>query len=101
MDRIRGYVASRADVPMNGLGDTIHAVHTGTEHVAELRLSDVTALLAKVLFAGNVLADCAKQFRHYETLHKAKGTLEGDEKADINASHARACELTLLSLGVQ
>lgn len=45
LDAIRHYVAMRDARPMNGLDDAIHCIHTGTEFAAELRLSDLRALL--------------------------------------------------------
>lgn len=44
--RIRRYLDVRAKVKMLGTDDVIHAVHTGTEHEAELRLSDLAAVLS-------------------------------------------------------
>lgn len=37
----------------------------------------------------------AKRFRHYEQLHAAKGTPDGDAKAQNNADMAAVCELAL------
>lgn len=44
-DRVRRYLDIRDRVKMINLSDVVHAVHSGTEHEAELRLSDVRALL--------------------------------------------------------
>ena len=45
LERIRRYVAMRAEMPLRNMDDSIHGVHTGTQWEAELRLSDVAALL--------------------------------------------------------
>jgi hypothetical protein len=44
-DRVRRYLDIRDRVKMLNLSDVVHAVHSGTEHEAELRLSGVRALL--------------------------------------------------------
>lgn len=38
----------------------------------------------------------AGQFRHYERLHAAKGTPDGDAKAAINANFATLCEQAII-----
>lgn len=38
------------------------------------------------------LKRAAEQFRYYETSHRAKGTPDADEKAEVNATMARMCE---------
>lgn len=45
LDRLRGHVAARDRQPLRGLDDRIHAVHGGDDF-AELRMSDLRALLA-------------------------------------------------------
>lgn len=42
------------------------------------------------------LEAAAKQFRHYQTLHAAKGTADGDAKAAVNANFATLCEQALV-----
>lgn len=41
------------------------------------------------------LRKAAEVFRQYEDLHRAKGTAEGDAKADVNAALASRFEATL------
>ena len=48
LERLRRYVAMRDARPMTGIGDTIHAIHTGSEWEAELSLDDLRAVLAMV-----------------------------------------------------
>jgi hypothetical protein len=43
IDAVRHYLRMRERQPLKGLDDTIHAIHTGTEYAAELRLSDLRA----------------------------------------------------------
>lgn len=54
--RIRAYVASRKNKPILGLDDVIHAVHTGSEHEGELRLSDIDDLLTALEARGGPVA---------------------------------------------
>lgn len=58
-DRLRQYVAGRDSMPLRGLDDVVHEIHTGTEHHGELRLSDLRELLA----ADADLVDAAKGAR--------------------------------------
>jgi hypothetical protein len=46
--RVRRYVQMRREKPLRQVGEPIHGVHGGTEWEAELRLSDVAALLAHI-----------------------------------------------------
>lgn len=43
----------------------------------------------------HALRMAASQFRRYETSHRAKGTPEGDEKAETNRRFAELCEAML------
>jgi hypothetical protein len=45
LERIQRYVAMRKAKPLRQMDDTIHGIHFGTEWGAELRLSDLAALL--------------------------------------------------------
>jgi hypothetical protein len=45
-DGLRRYVECRAKLPIRGMDDVIHAIHTGTEYEAELRLSDLRAVIS-------------------------------------------------------
>lgn len=45
IERIRDYVQIREEYQLRGLGDVIHGIHTGTEWEAEVRLSDLRALI--------------------------------------------------------
>jgi hypothetical protein len=47
-EAVRHYLRMREQQPLQGLGDTIHAIHTGTEYAAELRLSDLRAAIEGV-----------------------------------------------------
>lgn len=60
------------------------------DRVAEFGLlkSSVTALKEDLKLAAVTL-------RHYETLHRAKGTAESDAKAEVNAALATRFEATL------
>lgn len=40
------YARARAAQPLRGLGDTIHLIHPGSPHEAELTLTDCNAALA-------------------------------------------------------
>lgn len=44
-ERIALYVARRERKPLNGLGDSIHSIHVGTEWEAELLWSDLKAIV--------------------------------------------------------
>lgn len=51
-----------------------------------------------IAVAHDLLADLqesAATLRRYETLHRAKGTAEGDEKAEVNARLASRFEATI------
>jgi hypothetical protein len=41
--------------------------------------------------ASDLIQACADQFREYERQHRAKGTPEGDAKAEVDAEFARRC----------
>lgn len=45
---VRRYVEMRDAQPLKGLDETIHAIHTGTDFAAELRLPDLRAVLALI-----------------------------------------------------
>ena len=48
-----------------------------------------------------VVSTCAKAFREYEEIHKAKGTTEGNAKAMTNAKLAELCENNLSPSGTE
>lgn len=50
--RVEQYVRMRREKPLRLTNDSIHAVHTGTEWEAELRLSDLEIVLALVRGEG-------------------------------------------------
>lgn len=48
LQRVQRYVEMRNAKPILGLGDTIHAIHIGTEWAAEITLSDLEQVLREV-----------------------------------------------------
>ncbi len=74
----------------------------GQSYAAVFSVDELTALLASVRAAADKagvlrgpLESAAKQFRHYENLHRSKGTHDGDEKALVNGNFAEMCEAAL------
>lgn len=57
----------------------------GTESASQRNAQRLFTLAA-------TLRACAGKFREYEALHKAKGTPDGDAKAETNATMAAMCE---------
>lgn len=47
MARLKHYVDMRAAKPLQHLDDAVHSIHMGTEWEAELRLSDLRALVSR------------------------------------------------------
>lgn len=66
-------------------------VELGDDAVLEANAALIVA--APDLYA--VTADAAKTFREYEALHRAKGTPDGDAKAEANRAKAEKCEAAL------
>lgn len=72
--------------------DEIHKRHEqASSGIAGLQ-KELIDLHATNLFLRNVLRDAARQFRSYELSHRKKQTVDGDMKAETNASFAKACE---------
>lgn len=46
VDAVIRYIEMRKAQPLRGLGDSIHVIHAGTEFEAELKFSDLEALVA-------------------------------------------------------
>lgn len=46
----------------------------------------------KIAAQADALRICAETFREYEALHRAKGTPDGEAKAQRNAEKAKLCE---------
>jgi hypothetical protein len=63
--------------------------HCGGRLVGGERLAKGIALMTETL------TRCAGQFEHYAELHRAKGTEEGNAKADANLEMARECRVAL------
>lgn len=55
----------------------------------------VTISLAELEALRADLTEAASTLRRYETLHRAKGTAESSEKADVNAALAARFEATI------
>lgn len=57
--RLRRYVEVRTTAkPIAGLCDTVHGVHTGTEWEAEVRLSDLAAVVQSFVGGAYVHTTC-------------------------------------------
>lgn len=71
----------------------------GQQADARKRLEAIASRLEQAREPSEAMRDAltaaAKQFRHYEQLHLAKGTSEGDAKAHNNACFAEQCEAAL------
>lgn len=59
------------------------------------RLDANTALFLAAPDLHEAVSRAARMFRHYEALHRAKGTKDGDDKAASNAGIAEFCEAAL------
>lgn len=67
MEAVRRYVEMRRKMPLSGLGDSVHHIHASTEFEAELRLSDLEAIIASGDVRAAVIEECAKEaVRLYE-----------------------------------
>ena len=64
--------------------DEIKPMSTETERAAD-----------QLELVREVLTKCRDQFALYAKLHRAKGTVDGYDKAKVNASFARMCNLAL------
>ena len=65
----------------------------------DLRKTILSTLDAATKEKDKALFKAATTFRHYENLHKAKGTDEGNRKASENARLAEVCEAALEKKG--
>lgn len=67
--------------------------------VSNLRKPAETLANAHLIAAApdlyEAVSRAARMFRHYEELHRAKGTKDGDDKAASNAGIAEFCEAAL------
>ncbi len=48
MEALRHYVEMRRKAPLKGIGDSVHHIHASTQFEAELRFSDLEAIVASV-----------------------------------------------------
>lgn len=45
---LRNYIAMRDAMPLGGLADCVHAIHTGSEYEAEIGFSDLKAVSTRL-----------------------------------------------------
>ena len=87
---IRRYVEMRQAQPLKGLGDSVHSIHSGTEYEAELRFSDLEAVVATIQASSELSADAQKE-----------NASLGEENCELRTRLAEAADIIYGLLGLE